>query len=627
MPNDKSQQEPPSPPRCAIYARYSSDMQRQSSIEDQIRECKDAADRRGWIVLDEFIRSDEDKTGKTLIGRQGLAELKDLAKQKPKPFDYILIDDTSRFGRNLPDVLKLHDVLRFNQVFLYFTSDDLDSRDPHFRKLYVALAQGDEDFSSKLGDKVMRGQRGRFLNGYVPGGRCYGYRHIAVEDPTRRGEYGRPAVIGVRREIVPEQAVVLVRIFEAYANGMSFVAIAKMLNAEGILSPEAPRTRRNRSWSPTAIDTMLKNEMYIGHFQWNRTHAEQDPETGQRKLQQNPPSEWDHLEMPELRIIPEELWQRVQDRRRKLSDKREAKRLGGMNRTASSREFLFSGLLRCGICGANMTITRSDRHSYYGCSHARERGICLNRLTMQQERLENELIRALANNLADETLRDELVQSFKAELKSTLEVEAKRSRELDSKRSELTAARANFAKQIGNLVNAIKEVGTSPSLSAELRAVETQIADLDRELASKTVPVTPTYSDAEIGEFLTRHSQHFVQVLTGDRISLKQELRKHISELILTPELTEQGAFYEVSGDIRLFAAEPNGVQTNTLECIGLHSIRMPLQLRVEASKVYASKAQIIPLRSITDRDNRKEQKINVARSTSETRVGENSAA
>ena len=77
------------------------------------------------LLLDEFIRSDEDKTGKTLIGRQGLAELKDLAKQKPKPFDYILIDDTSRFGRNLPDVLKLHDVLRFNQVFLYFTSDDL----------------------------------------------------------------------------------------------------------------------------------------------------------------------------------------------------------------------------------------------------------------------------------------------------------------------------------------------------------------------------------------------------------------------------------------------------------------------------------------------------------------------
>jgi site-specific DNA recombinase len=61
--------------RCAIYARFSSDMQNKTSIDDQIRECKDAAARYGWTVLDEYIRFDEATSGQSLVGRDGLLEL------------------------------------------------------------------------------------------------------------------------------------------------------------------------------------------------------------------------------------------------------------------------------------------------------------------------------------------------------------------------------------------------------------------------------------------------------------------------------------------------------------------------------------------------------------------------
>src|SRR5216684_3786589 len=95
--------------RLAIYARYSSDLQRPTSIEDQIRQCRAIAQRNGWTVLDQFIRFDSEITGQSLAGRDGLNELVRLAKMVPRPFDGILIDDTSRFGRYLPDVLKLSD--------------------------------------------------------------------------------------------------------------------------------------------------------------------------------------------------------------------------------------------------------------------------------------------------------------------------------------------------------------------------------------------------------------------------------------------------------------------------------------------------------------------------------------
>jgi site-specific DNA recombinase len=76
--------------RAVISARYSDEKQDESSNVDQIRECRDAAEQNGWTVLDEFIRSDSAKTGKTLAGRDGLKELVELAGRKPRPFDVIM---------------------------------------------------------------------------------------------------------------------------------------------------------------------------------------------------------------------------------------------------------------------------------------------------------------------------------------------------------------------------------------------------------------------------------------------------------------------------------------------------------------------------------------------------------
>src|SRR5689334_19266864 len=106
--------------RAAIYARYSSDLQRPTSIEDQIRQCRQAADLKGWAVLADYIRSDSEVSGAALAPRAALLSLIDDVKRRPRPFDVIVIDDTSRFGRNLTDVLTISDVLRHHDVFLYF---------------------------------------------------------------------------------------------------------------------------------------------------------------------------------------------------------------------------------------------------------------------------------------------------------------------------------------------------------------------------------------------------------------------------------------------------------------------------------------------------------------------------
>src|SRR6266853_4292252 len=116
--------------RCAIYARYSSDLQRDSSIEDQVRRNREFAEKqeRGCEVMEGYVRFDEGISGAAVAGRLALQSLIEDAKKKPRAFDCILVDDTSRLARNLPDALKLIDTLSYHGVHVISVSQGIDSR-------------------------------------------------------------------------------------------------------------------------------------------------------------------------------------------------------------------------------------------------------------------------------------------------------------------------------------------------------------------------------------------------------------------------------------------------------------------------------------------------------------------
>src|SRR5262249_36225677 len=105
--------------RCAIYARYSSDLQRETSIEDQIRRCREYAVSQGWPVLEEFVIADRAISAASVAGRDGLQRLLEAAKTAKsgsRPFDCLLVDDTSRLARDLSDALRAVKILEFHRV-------------------------------------------------------------------------------------------------------------------------------------------------------------------------------------------------------------------------------------------------------------------------------------------------------------------------------------------------------------------------------------------------------------------------------------------------------------------------------------------------------------------------------
>src|SRR5258707_4399450 len=134
----------------------------------------------------------------------------------------------------------------------------------------------DEQYSTALAEKVLRGLEGQVLRGYSASSACYGYKNVAVPDPTGKGD----GIAGMRLEIIPDQAQIVHRIFEEYATGLSFEKIARGLRTNGIQSPEFRRKNFVRVWSAGGVGEILRNKKYIGINEWHRTEQTMDPETG-----------------------------------------------------------------------------------------------------------------------------------------------------------------------------------------------------------------------------------------------------------------------------------------------------------------------------------------------------------
>ena len=541
--------------RCAVYTRYSSDMQSSTSSEDQLRNCRALATASGWDVLEEYIRSDEELTGRTLVGREGIADLLRLAQQRPRPFDCILIDDTSRLGRDLPDVLKACDMFMHYGVFIYFVSDRLDSRDESFRIVHLVKGYGDERYSKDLGKKIHRGQEGKIRKGYTSGASCYGYKNTYIRDSNQKGIHGEDKVVAVKQQIVSEHSEIIVRIMEMRASGLSFASIAKILKAEGVPVPQRKyKGRILNCWLPSTIKQITNNELYRGVRHWNRTQKVLNPANGKKNKRVRQQSEWIQVEVPNLRIVSDELWERVQQVNQQMKDKLYGRRLGGLNRTAQSRTYLFSNLMNCGLCGGKFSVIIGGEASKvrYGCKNHRFRDTCSNRLTIKWHPLEEQLIAAISKNLLDPRLEQQRFKDFSAQLQAAMELEEKLASESVSNGSKFAAERADLEQQALRLADAIGQHGYSSVLSAQLSKVEGRMAEIDRLLTAKPASKLPKFTDEQVREFLRQECNDFCDTLTSDPEFARQEIQKRIKKLVLTPRETPEGWVLEVAGDVAL---------------------------------------------------------------------------
>lgn len=483
----------PPAPHAALYARYSSDNQRRTSIDDQLRLARERCARDGWHVA--AVHVDEEISAATPIEqRPGSRAL--YAAAMAGRVDILVVEALDRLARNLGDQERIVERLEFRGVRIVGTSDGYDSLTEGREIARGVRGLLNAQYLRDLAKKTHRGQAGQFLRGRHVGGLQYGYRTAPAPD----GE-GRLLAIDAA------QAAVVVRIFEAFAGGQSTRAIAHALNADGVPAP------RGGTWAVSCIQGsaaralgLLHAEIYRGRITWNRRRWIKDPDTGRRTYVERPRAEWQTRDAPELRIVSEDLWERT---RARFTRPDAGTRRSG--RGAQPRTLFGAGVLRCHACGAAIVAINAQR---YGCSARKDRGpaVCPSGATVLRTALERRLLALLR----DELLAPPALAELQAEVRKLL---AERDK---ATRGSQTAARARLEAlrgEIGHLVDAVARAGLSGALQARLAATEAERSALERELMQ--APAPPAWRDLPAANVLARYRS---QVLDLQRVLTKGDM-------------------------------------------------------------------------------------------------------
>jgi site-specific DNA recombinase len=261
-------------------------------------------------------------------------------------------------------------------------------------------------FLKDLADKTRRGLQGRVEHGKSGGGLCFGcdvVKQLAANGEPIRGD----------RTINQAEAAIVRRIFNDYIAGKSSRTIAWELNRDGVPGPQGSE------WGPTTIHGnpkrgvgILKNELYVGRLVWNRLRYLKDPDTGKRVSRLNPEAEWVTQDVPELRIVDQEIWAAAKLRQKALA-------LGpaepGANALTERRhpKTLSAGLVKCGCCGGSYTMISKD---LLGCATARAKGTCANRLNIRRDAFEASVLSGLRSHLMEPELLKEFCEEFTREV-------------------------------------------------------------------------------------------------------------------------------------------------------------------------------------------------------------------
>mgnify|MGYP003949439051 FL=1 len=452
-----------------IYARYSTDMQREASIEDQARVCERLIKDRDWQTY--RVYSDQGISGSTHL-RPGYQNL--LEDARNGRFEIVVAESLDRISRDQEHIAGFHKIMQFLGIRVFTVSEGLIS------ELHIGL-KGTMSalFLKDLADKTRRGLEGRVRQGRSGGGKSYGYRVVKGDE---RGA----------REIIPEQAETVQRIFSEFAAGMSPNQIAHGLNNDQIPGPSG------QLWRDTTIrghikrgTGILNNELYIGRLVWNRQRYVKNPVTGKRVSRRNSVDNEIVHAVPHLRIINDTLWQSVKARQKAIwkvtdADIKPDKTPPYWSQRRAAH--ILSERAFCSQCGGSIVSVGKD---YLACSNARKLKSCPQNRSIRRPALDAVVIDLLKNRLMQSSAVGEFIAAYNNEIK-TQQVHVTKQKAKQEKHLR------DIELKLSGLYDAIADGLRGAGLQSKLDTLENEKSELLKTLespTSATVSLHPALAD------------------------------------------------------------------------------------------------------------------------------------
>ena len=519
--------------KAAVYARYSTTNQRETSIKDQIATCLRYAEQEGLHVPEEFVFRDEAKSG-ALVTREGLLALREAAEEGA--FKTLVVADLSRLARNNLLMLTVLADLEMAGVRLISVADRVDTDDEESRLTIQFRGIVNELFIRDVTKKTKQSQLGQKARGFFVGEKTYGYRSIPAGE-TIIDKHGRPRPEGYEMEIEPRQAAVVERVFQMYASGVAINRIVGTLNEEGV-----PGTyKKTGGWSPGTISRMLENEKYLGRWVWNKTRTKKDPRSGRRRSVPRPSSEWIVLERPDLRIVPQDVWERVRQRRSQVRENyRRERGERGFTKTqrGSAKDYpttLLAGTMVCDVCGAPLQQVSGRHGGYVGCGRAAKKA-CSNRVRVRRSVAEQLIVGVVQELVATPDAVLKVLREVQVELKKAEKGDSKdlitRQRELESEQ-----------RRLDNFVEFVAQGRGTDAVSRAMEQSERRVAVLEDEVQTLTAQKTRQFRPPPRA-WVEDRLRNFREVLVGDVRNSALALRGVLGEVRMVPVKPDIGRPY-----------------------------------------------------------------------------------
>lgn len=386
--------------KVAIYCRVSTVEQAEEgySIDEQRRRNIEYCEKEGHEVFK--VYEDRGISGKNISGRPGLKEL--LKDANSGKFGLVIVWKLNRISRKLIDILNIVDTLEKNKIAFRSLTESFETETPAGKLQLNIMGAIGEFERGTIAENVKMGMIARAREGKWNGGKVLGYDVVEIPSEGRKRK-------DTKLVINEKEAMTVRRIFELYSKGHGYKATVNKVNKEG------HKSKRGNYFSTASIKEILKNPVYIGKIRYN---VRQDWNEKRRKnINPNPV----FVDGEHDSIIDIETWEKVQVI---LKDRSKTH-----NRVYDS-EFPLTGLLKCPVCGASMTITRSYNErkdgsknilEYYSCGNWKNKGTAVcNSNSIRAEVADNVVINKLIETVNNELILKKVINNINKNKSSKL---------------------------------------------------------------------------------------------------------------------------------------------------------------------------------------------------------------